>query len=217
MKDELITGAELAQRLGVSQAYITKQKKSNKLTGCTYGKKYYFIKTCKALGRNPDDPKYEKSKTSTIPTQQKKLTKKTTDKKKYQKESHKSNIDENSARTLLEQIMEVINDEKSSYDKALLDNMKTKASMLKEYFLARNEEIKNRKLEENLFTKDEVLQILSASMSMIRSAMINMPNNYAVNLENSDKAMIKEYVTDDINKILSDLQSVGEQFEKSNF
>jgi len=46
--------------------------------------------------------------------------------------------------------------------------------------------------------------------------MINMPNNYAVNLENTDKATIKEYVTDDINKILSDLQAVGKQFEKSN-
>ncbi len=51
-------------------------------------------------------------------------------------------------------------------------------------------------------------------MSMIRNAMINMPNNYAVNLENADKATIKEYVTDDINKMLSDLQAVGKQFVK---
>ena len=117
---------------------------------------------------------------------------------------------------MLEEIENAINDNTNTEDKALLDGLKLKASILKEYFLAKNEEIKNRKLEEDLFTKDEVLQVLSAAMSMIRNAMINTPNNYAVNLENADKATIKEYVTDDVNKILSDLQSVGKQFEKSN-
>jgi len=232
MKDELISGVELAKRLDVTSAYITKQKKLGKLTGCIYNKKYYFIRTCKALGKNPDNPQAKKQtikkqtiKKQDIPQKQveKNQTKKTEQKQK--KESIKNNINksttssnenEDDPKMLLNELMVVINDKNNVYDKLLLDGMKLKASMLKEYFLAKNEELKNRKQEENLFTKDEVVQVLSAAMSMIRNAMINMPNNYAVNLENEDKTTIKEYVTDDINKILSDLQSVGEQFEKSN-
>jgi len=196
MKDELISGAELAKRLKVSAPYITKQKKMGKLSKCMSGNKYYYEKSCKALGKNPQSKTNQDTKeditTVSLPT----------------------DLTTTEAITQLEKIIKVINDDSNVRDRALLDGMKSKATMLKEYFLAKNEEIRNRKLEENLFSRDEVIQVLSAAMSMIRNQMINMPNNYAVNLENADKTTIKEYVTDDINKMLSDLQAVGKQFEK---
>ncbi len=217
MKDELLSGIELAKRLCVSSAYITKQKKLGKLTGCIYNKKYYYIKTCKALGRDPDNPQYSNNHNN-IQKKQTDITEKPKEKKRTETKAKqtKSFNSETEARSLLEEIESAIDNQANTKDRAYLDGLKLKASILKEYFLAKNEEIKNRKLEENLFTQDEVIQVLSAAMSMIRNAMINMPNNYAVNLENTDKVTIKEYVTDDVNKILSDLQAVGKQFEKSN-
>ncbi len=192
MKEELISGAELAKRLNVTAGYISKQKKNGKLSKCLNGKKFYYLKSCKALGKNQEPKTNDDIKNLTLPT----------DTTTFDSQSQ------------LERILAVIKDGSTTTNKALLDGMKAKATMLKEYYLAKNEEVRNRQLEENLFTKDEVIQVLSAAMSMIRNAMINMPNNYAVNLENTDKATIKEYVTDDINKILSDLQAVGKQFEK---
>ena len=195
MRDELISGAELAKRLEVYPAYISKQKKNGKLSKCMNGNKYYYAKSCKVLGKSKETQSNQKISDS------KKL-------------SLPHNLETQEARTQLDKIIKIINDDRTTTDKALLDGMKLKATMLKEYYLAKNEELKNRQIEENLFTRDEVIQVLSAAMSMIRNAMINMPNNYAVNLENADKATIKEYVTDDINKMLSDLQAVGKQFEK---
>ena len=215
MKDELVTGAELSRRLEINPSYLSNLKKDGKLNGCMRAKKYYFNKTCKALGRSPDNPTYSKNHNTIQKKKTNTTEKKPQEKKEIPKETKSFNSDAD-AKTLLEEIENAINDNTNTEDKALLDGLKLKASILKEYFLAKNEEIKNRKLEEDLFTKDEVLQVLSAAMSMIRNAMINTPNNYAVNLENADKATIKEYVTDDVNKILSDLQSVGKQFEKSN-
>jgi len=191
MKDELITGAELAKKLNVTAGYISKQKKNGKLSKCMNGKKFYYLKSCKALGKN-QEPKTNNDKHNLILP---------------------SDTTSSDSQTQLEKIIEIINDNTNTTDKALLDGMKAKATILKEYYLAKNEEVRNRQLEKNLFTKDEVIQVLSAAMSMIRNAMINMPNNYAVNLENADKTAIKEYVTDDINKILSDLQAVGKQFK----
>jgi hypothetical protein len=217
MKEKLITGAELARQLNVSNAFISQQKKSGKLKGCMRDKKYYFIKTCKTLGRNPDNPTYSinhNSKSQKEDTPAKQKTPIVSDAEKKIIDSSISNATEEEASTLLKKIIEVVNDEATTEDKALLDGLKLKASILKEYFLAKNEELKNIQLEESLFSREEVIQVLGAAMSMIRNAMINMPNNYAVNLENADKATIKEYVTDDINKILSDLQAVGKQFEK---
>jgi len=117
------------------------------------------------------------------------------------------------AKSLLNDILEAINGGSSSVNKLQLDTLRQKAGVLREYFTAKNEEIKNRKLEENLFEKDEVVQILSFAMNMIRNSLINLPNNYAVNLDGLNQKEIKEYVTDDVNKILEDLQNIGNQFE----
>jgi len=246
-KDELITGAEFARRLNISPQSIDYQKKSGKLNGCTYGKKYYYRKSCMALGKNPDNPHEniqsishkriakEKKARSTknwevhIDVDSKieeirldeELKKKKPQKKKPTKkptphtDTNQKDIDdaENEAATLLSQILVVIKDKTTTTDRTKLDGLKLKATILKEYFMAKNEEIKNRKLEENLFDRDEVIQILSFSMNMIRNSLVNLPNNYAVNLDGLTQKEVKEYVSEDINKILEDLQSVDSQFE----
>lgn len=124
-----------------------------------------------------------------------------------------SKSSDSEAKNLLEQILESIKDGNSSANRTKLDLLRQKAGVLREYFTAKNEEIKNRKLEENLFEKDEVIQILSFAMNMIRNSLINLPNNYAVNIDGLNQKEIKEYVTDDVNKILEDLQNIGNQFE----
>lgn len=116
------------------------------------------------------------------------------------------------AKSLLEQILKAIKDGNNAVNRNELDLLRQKAGVLREYFTAKNEEIKNRKLEENLFERDEVVKILSFAMNMIRNSLINLPNNYAVNLDGLNQKEIKEFVTDDINKILEDLQSTENQF-----
>jgi len=229
-KDELISGSELARRINVKPQYITKQKARLKDAKCMYNNKFYFIKSCNLLGKNPDDP--HKSRQSNIQTENKEPEKKIiktlkskknikveiddleykeeTKKPKKPKEENKSS--EKDAKSLLKDIEEAINGGSSSVNKLQLDTLRQKAGVLREYFTAKNEEIKNRKLEENLFEKDEVIQILSFAMNMIRNSLINLPNNYAVNLDGLNQKEIKEYVTDDVNKILEDLQSTGNQF-----
>jgi len=120
---------------------------------------------------------------------------------------------EEDAKTLLEQILKAIKGSNTSVNRQQLDLLRIKAGVLREYFTAKNEEIKNRKLEDNLFEKDEVMQILSFAINMVRNSLINLSNNYAVNLEGLSQKEIKEYVTDDINKILEDFQNIGNQFE----
>ena len=127
-------------------------------------------------------------------------------------EDEKQNSD-SEAKDLLEQILESIKDGNNAVNRQKLDLLRQKAGVLREYFTAKNEEIKNRKLEDNLFERDEVIKILSFAMNMIRNSLINLPNNYAVSLEGLSQKEIKDFVTDDTNKILEDLQNIGNQFE----
>ncbi len=207
-KDELITAAELARRLDINRSFVSNNKSKLKESGCTYGNKFYFEKSSKLLGKNPHNP----HKSNQAKAQKKEIVKKADitlskiEDKQEQKEPNE-NCD------LLTEIELALNDKKNVYDKALLDGLKAKAAITKTYYEAENEKIKNRKLEENLFERDEVIKILSFGMSMIRNSLINLPNNYAVTLEGMTQKQIKDFVTDDINKILEDLQSVGNQFE----
>ena len=114
---------------------------------------------------------------------------------------------------LLQQIKEAIDDPNTTLNRAKLDGLKLKASILTEYYKSLTEKIKNRKMEENLFDRDEVMHLLSFAVNMVRNSLINLPNNYAVNLEGMSKADIKDFVTDDVNKILEDFQKVGDQFD----
>ena len=235
IKDELISGAELARRLDVSQVYISKAKKDGKLIKCTYGKKFYYRKCSLALGKNPDNPhkthNSESQKTTTTEKEDNwtvtkgkeevnqkvnEITKDLKEKKKPRKEIHPVSPpgdNDKEAKTLLQQILLIVNDKDKTLNRAELDGLKLKAGILKEYFAAKNEEIKNRQLVDNLFERDEVLRILGFAMNMIRNALLNLPNNYAVNLEGLGQKQIKEYVSDDINKILTDLQETGKRFD----
>ena len=263
-KDELITASELARRLDVDPSHINRQRTKFKDAKCMFGKKFYYIKSCDFLGKDPNDP--HKSRQSNLQTDIKSDKKKSTkknipksnenwtvrppkegieevrkslgiSKEEEQKIISKINEgldgiddtqkrmaqcgtgeDENQdsdseAKDLLDQILASVKGGNNRHNRATLDILRQKAGVLREYFTAKNEEIKNRKLEDNLFEKDEVIQILSFAMNMIRNSLINLPNNYAVNLESMEQKEIKEYVTDDVNKILEDLQNIGNQFE----
>lgn len=237
-KDELISGSELASRLKLSPAYVSSQKKAGKLKGCTYGKKYYFRKSAQALGKDPDNPYETKQKTAQsknklpkgnenwdvyTPEDGMKILKEREDKEKKQpkKQSNQKIEDINEddledieaeAEELLSQILEAVKDKNNNRDRALLDGLKAKASIINEYFKAENEKIKNKQLKENLFEKDEVIKILGYAGNAIRNALVNLPNNYAVNLEGMTQKQIKDYVEKDIDKILSELNKTAEQF-----
>ena len=233
-KDELISASELARRIKVDPSYINNKTRKGKLkeAKCMYGKKFYYRKSCDYLGKNPDDP--HKSRQSNLQTDIKAPESNKGVKKLKPKKNIKVNINDldsaeepekpkvprnenkntdKDAKELLEQILESIKGGNSSANRTTLDLLRQKAGVLREYFTAKNEEIKNRKLEENLFEKDEVIKILSFAMNMIRNSLINLPNNYAVNLDGFNQKEIKEYVADDVNKILEDLQNIGNQFE----
>ncbi len=236
-KDELVSGAELAKRLDLNRSYISNNKAKLKEAKCTYGNKYYYQKSCEYLGKDPNDP--HKSRQSNLQTDIK-ATKKPSKKKETPKSDKnwtivrgKKNIqkeidklkpddedseDENKdsdseAKELLEQILLSVKGGNGVENRIKIDILKQKAGLLREYFLAKNEEIKNRKLEDNLFEKDEVIKILSFAMNIIRNSLINLPNNYAVSLEGLSQKEIKDFVTDDTNKILEDLQNIGNQFD----
>ena len=228
-KDELITGSELARRLKVDPSYINNKTRKAKLKDakCMFGKKFYYIKSCDFLGKDPSEPHKsrqselqtdisasKKDENWTVTTGRKNIAKKI---KQIVEQNEAEDEDEpdheEDAKTLLEQILKAIKGSNTSVNRQQLDLLRIKAGVLREYFTAKNEEIKNRKLEDNLFEKDEVMQILSFAINMVRNSLINLSNNYAVNLEGLSQKEIKEYVTDDINKILEDFQNIGNQFE----
>jgi len=217
-KDKLISASELARRLGVDASHISRQKTKLKSAKCMFGNKFYYIKSCEYLGKDPNDP--HKSRQSELQKDVKapKTTKKPSSTSEQSEEPTLPPEDEtkessDEAKTLLELILDAIKKNDSSINRKDLDLLRQKAGVLREYFTAKNEEIKNRKLEENLFERDEVIKILSFAMNMVRNSLINLPNNYAVSLEGLNQKEIKDFVTDDTNKMLEDLQNVGSQFE----
>lgn len=215
-KDELITGAELAKRLKVSAPYITKNKKRLKEAKCIYGKKFYYRKSAEFLGKDPDNPGDSIKSLIQKQPEEKFLEKK--DIKKQDIKSFPSDVDtgndeDTEMQTLLQQIEDIIKDPNSNLKTVQLNGLKSKASLVKEYFAGKREEIKYIKEQDNLFEKEDVIKILSALANQVRNTFINMSNNYAVNLEGMSQKQIKDYVTDDINKLLEQIQSTGEQFE----
>lgn len=225
-KDELISGSELARRLNVSRVYISNKKEMLKNAKCTYAKKFYYIKSAKLLGKNPNTSNQSQSQKKETPKSNenwnvitdkdeiKKTIKQFADKKEIKKKPLSLAIGmKDEDKDLLTEIENTLKDKDTVYDKALLDGLKAKAAITKTYYEAENEKIKNRKLEDNLFERDEVIRILSFAMNMIRNSIINLPNNYAVSLEGLSQKEIKDFVTDDTNKILEDLQNIGNQFD----
>lgn len=210
-KDELISASELARRLNINPSHISRQKDNLKNAKCVYGKKFYYQKSAKLLGKNPDNPH------ETIESHTQKPKPKPQEQKQSKREQNpppKTDEDEKTeVKDILVQIKEAIDNPDTTMNMAKLNGLKQKAAILTEYYKSLNEKIKNRKLEENMFDKDEVVKILSFAISMIRNTLINLPNNYAVALEGMTQKEIKEHTTDDINRMIEDLQKVGEQFE----
>lgn len=206
-KDELISASELARRLGITPQAINNKKQKLKEAKATYGKKYYFLKSCAVLGRDDKDP---------VQTRQAQVQRDIAKDKKATKETHEDDNEtdskEDEAKELLEQILLAVKGGSSGADRQSIDTLKAKAGLLREYFTAKNEETKYIKERDRLFDKDEVLKIISFAMNTIRNALINLPNNYAVNLVGLTAKEIKEYVGDDINRILDELQRTGDRF-----
>ena len=232
---ELVSGAVLSKRLGISPVYVSKKKQMLINGKCTRGNLFYFRKSALALGKDPDnvqsnlqhdlqkqvteqkqiiEQKEEVKKNKEIvPKPKPKKTKPTkVISAKIEVEEPIEN-DNDKIRTLKKQIEDAVADEDNTKDSLFLNGLKTKAAILVEYQKGINEEIKNKKLTESLFSKDEVLGILTHLASSLRSSLLNLPNNYAVNLEGLTQKQIKEYVTDDINKILEQIQNTGDSFE----
>ena len=224
-KDELITAAELSRRIKKSPAYISGQKKKLKDAKCTHGKKFYYRKSAQLLGCDPDNPQdstqSRRQKEVSAPVQKKPSSKRNvkvdvTEESTTPLKDDTAPSDEDEKREvkdLLDQIKEAIDDPNTTLNRAKLDGLKLKASILTEYYKSLSEKIKNRKMEENLFDRDEVMIIISFAVNMVRNSLINLPSNYAVNLEGMSKGDIKDFVTDDVNKILEDFQKVGERFD----
>ena len=223
-KDELISGAELAKRLNVSAPYITKNKKKLKEAKCIYGKKFYYRKSAQYLGKDPDNPGdsikslIQKENIQESNEVIKKPSKETSE---QDIESFAEDIDENLSgdasdaeiKTLLHQIEDIIKDPKANLKTVELNGLKNKAALINEYYKGKREKIKYIKEANNLYEKEDVVKILGALANQVRNTLINLPNNYAVNLEGMSQKQIKDYVTDDINKLLEQIQSTGEQFE----
>ncbi len=229
-EDELVNGTVLASRLMVTTAFISKYKKKGVFNNCMDGKKYWFRKACLVLGRNPDNIKQSKASIA-----QEKIPKKQYIPKEHREEpteidrdavedeakkvdkqigdAIKTKKDSNTLeRYVLSQIQKVVIDKESVYDRNLLDGTKIKMQLLKEYHITEQEKLKTKKLEGNLFDREEVVEILSFSINIFRNSLINLANNYAVNLEGLSQKKIKEFVANDINHILEDLRRTSDKF-----
>lgn len=115
---------------------------------------------------------------------------------------------------LQSEILIAVSDSSTTYDKAMLDGLKTKAAILKEFELAIHQGIKNKTLQENTYTYEDIEVVVNQTVSIFRNALLNLGNNYAVNLEGMTKKQIKDFVTEDINSILEDFEKLKEKFKE---
>ena len=91
--------------------------------------------------------------------------------------------------------------------------MKNKAALINEYYRGKREKLKYIKEANNLYDKEDIIKILGDLGNQMRNVLINLPNNYAVNLEGLEQKQIKDYVEEYINKLLEQIQNTGGQFE----
>ena len=110
--------------------------------------------------------------------------------------------------------MLVINDSSSDVSWEKLQNLENKAKILKIYFASQKEKANFDKEMKQLINRPTLEKIIGFTIAAIRTSLINLPNNYAVSLEGLDKVQIKDYVADDINRILSGLQNIDEKFDE---
>ena len=224
--DELVSGAELAKRIKVSPPYIT--KKRDTLKSCKRGKKYYFRKSCLALGYDPDNLPIEKSsknknisvgtiketKSIEVEEQPKPVVEVQKEEPKHQPKQPQKQRDINLSDidSLYNEILNTIADPNTTINKLTLEGLNLKAKALKEFELATAQRLKNKQLEENLYTREEITNIISLATAILRNSLIELPNNFANSLDGLNKKQIKEKSSEIINDILEDFIKVSEQF-----
>ena len=120
---------------------------------------------------------------------------------------------ETQIKRLQSDILVAVSDTEATYDRAMLDGLKIKAMILKEFELAIHQGIKNKELQESTYTYDDVVVVVNQTVSIFRNSLLNLSNNYAVNLEGMTKKQIKDFVMEDINSILEDFEKTKEKFK----
>lgn len=226
-KEELITQTEFARRLGVSPSYIGSLRLTRLKPAMRKGKVKY-VAACKLLNRDPVTPNIEtkekylqdqvvkkkREKFVKVPIVIKKEVKDFDD---FLNEDNEDDTPifnpETNGKTLLEQIEAAVKNPKHKLRYEELSSLENKAKILKIFYSAEKEKLAYEKELGNLFTRDSLERILTFAINSVRNAMLNLPNNYAVNLEGLNKKEIKEYVEKDINKILEDLLNIESQFD----
>ena len=196
-EQELVTQAEFARRVGVTKSRINALVKEGRFYSCIKDGKLIFEEAKLIFGER----------------KQQKMIQDTPIKKKPTKSNTKRDT-ETSAEYLLKEILEAISGDESTRDRATLDGLKLKASILKEFFLAQSEKMKHKKLAENLFSRDEVLEMFKIAINILRNALLEMPNNYASILPEQPPAKIREIVMKDVNTILQDFNDVGKNLKQ---
>tara|TARA_R110002073_G_scaffold324027_1_gene501739 strand:- start:16921 stop:17712 length:792 start_codon:yes stop_codon:yes gene_type:complete len=121
---------------------------------------------------------------------------------------------ETQIKRLQSDILVAVSDTEATYDRAMLDGLKIKAMILKEFELAIHQGIKNKELQESTYTYDDVVIVINQTVSIFRNSLLNLSNNYAVNLEGMNKKQIKDFVMEDINSILEDFEKIKEKFKQ---
>lgn len=230
-----ISVTSFAKKLGRSPAYYFRLKKMAKYDMIFNDDKslIHYEKACERLGYPTDgsstitnksqsdlqkklhqvkkgkviEPKIVKEKSPT--------TKIVKPKKPKDDEIDFNNFDEEkNYKDLLEQIMDVVNNPNKTMKWEDLQNLESKGKILKVYYASQKEKINHEKELGQLVNRETIERILAFTVSTIRTNLINLPNNYAVALEGKNKLSIKDYVEEDINRILSELQKVGENFDE---
>tara|TARA_R110000796_G_scaffold10941_1_gene36635 strand:+ start:249 stop:1049 length:801 start_codon:yes stop_codon:yes gene_type:complete len=121
---------------------------------------------------------------------------------------------ETKIKRLQSDILVAVSNTEATYDRAMLDGLKIKAMILKEFELAIHQGIKNKELQESTYTYEDVVVVVNQTVSIFRNSLLNLSNNYAVNLEGMNKKQIKEFVMEDINSILEDFEKTREKFKQ---
>lgn len=109
---------------------------------------------------------------------------------------------------LFQQIQDAMTNPHQDFDYVKLNSLENKTKILKTFYAAEKEKLAYEKELGNLFDRESIERIMTFSFNAIRNTLLNLANNYAVNLEGLAKKDIKDYVEEDINKVLETLQNI---------
>ena len=230
--DDLLSFGEFAKKINKSQPYLCKLKNPGKLDPAISGKKISFLKGCEILKIDPDNiplkttKQLEQAKHQALKAKsgknyfsknqikvkaKKPPIVKTTNEETFDEFDNKAGLEH--TQDLLKQIEDIIKSKPDDKTYIKLDSLETKTKILKNFYAAEKEKLSYEKELSNLFDAESIERILSFSFNAVRNTLLNLANNYAVNLEGLSKGEIKNYVEEDINKILEELQNVSKELK----